>query len=346
MRRLRKTIAVCLIAVLGVVSFTGCGHDEEKTAGVPDRTSLSGSVTVAVAEGDAYNTVGKLSGDIKINKVAGQQDVLKQLKNGKCDFAVLTPIEAARYYNENGGIKVVTTLALGDWKIAGSDYDSEEAPELSYMAGRIVSGLQDEAESSSVENDGEEAGEYGEGQGEIDQYAEEQPMEEPEEIIETREMSQEVFEALMAEEKIGYYDGQIQWTEFADIENALNRYGAAVMGTEKNVSKVIAGKEEFKELFSLSELWGEEFEGEIPGYVLVATDSFLKDRNYEVEGVLDIIADKIEANQDSSDLKLVAYNMSNRGTMIVRDFLEIMAEENPDAVEGEAPAVSFYWSGK
>ena len=78
----------------------------------------------------------------------------------------------------------------------------------------------------------------------------------------------------------------------------------------------------------------------------MATDKFLKDRNYEVEGVLDAIADSLEENQKSTDLKLVAYNMSNRGVVMVRDFMDNLAEYNSDAIDGDKVGRDFYLSNK
>lgn len=375
MIKFRKTIAVCLIAVLGIVSFTSCGEEEVKKAEAPKHTSLKSSVTMTVADGDAYGTVGKLSGDIKLNKVEDQAEVLRTLKRGDSDFAVLTPIEAARYYNEKGGIKVVSTLSLGEWEIAVNDFEGNPADEedLVKLGGQYLVGIKDDPVASEDE---EEAlapvdGQLVDPTGQVEQDAngtwldaegnpapldeegnlidaEGNPIEltEPEEPIELKEMSEEVFQTLMAKEGYGFFDGQIEWKNLDEVEDYISTPGATILANQNNLKKATTGLNEFTEVYSLNELWGKDFGKEIPGYVLVATDKFLEKRNYEVEGVLDIIADTLEENQKGTDLKLVAYNMSNRGVAIVRDFLDILADYNLEAVDGEKVDNGFYWSGK
>lgn len=344
MCRFRKTIAVCLIAVLGIVSFTSCGDEEVKKAEAPKRTPLESSVTMTVADGEAFSTVGKLSGDIKLDKVKDQAEVLKTLKSGKCDFAVLNPIEAARYYNENGGIKVVSTLSLGEWKISINDYEGEPADEtdLVKLSGQTFVGINDEAYVEKDDADGSEVEE-----GSLD--AEGNPVvdegDEAEEPIELKNMAEEVFQTLMAKEGYGFYDGQTEWVNVDDASDYIGETGATVMANEKNMKKATA-KKDFTEVYSLSDLWSKDFGNNIPGYVLVATDKFLKDRNYEVEGVLDAIADSLEDNQKGTDIKLVAYNTSNRGVIMVRDFMDNLAEYNSEAIDGEKVSRNFYWSNK
>ena len=241
MSRFRKTIAVCLIAVLGIVSFTSCGEEEVKKAEAPKRTPLESSVTMTVADGDAFDTVGKLSGDIKVDKVKDQAEVLKTLKSGKCDFAVLNPIEAARYYNENGGIKVVSTLALGEWKISINDYDGEPEDEtdLVKLSGQSFVGINDEA---YVEEDEDSAEDVDSSEmGDVPLDAEGNPIEEseePEEPIELKNMAEEVFQTLMAKEGYGFYDGQTEWVNVKDASDYIGETGATVMANEKNMKRL------------------------------------------------------------------------------------------------------------
>ena len=370
MNKFRKTIAVCLIAVLGIVSFTSCGEEEAKTAEAPKRASLESSVTMTVADGEAYSSVSKLSGDIKVDKVESQADVIRNIKAGKCDFAVLTPIEAARLYNQDKDIKVVTTLSLADWTIAENGYEGDPAEEedLVRLGGQSFVGVNDnpivEEDEEDVQTLTDPTGQFSQDENGtwVDKEGNPAPLDgsgnpldeegnpieltEPEEPIELKEMSEEVFQTLMAKEGYGFYDGQIEWIELDQIGGYLEGTGARVLGNAKNVKKATAGRDGFTDLYSLAQLWGKEFDSEIPGYVLVATDKFLDKRNYEVEGVLDIIADTLEENQKSSDLKLVAYNVSNRGVMLVRDFMEVLSEYNSDAIDGEEVDNDFYWSGK
>ena len=373
MRKFRKTIAVCLIAVLGIVSFTGCGEEEVKKAEAPKRASLESSVTMTVADGEAFGTVGKLSGDIKVDKVKDQGEVLKTLKSGKCDFAVLNPIEAARYYNENGGIKVVSTLSLGDWTIAETGYEGDPAEEedLVRLGGQTMVGIYDDPVADEEETEGEFVPSLVDPNGQYTQDengtwldedgnpaaldeagypldGEGNPVEltEPEEPIELKNMSEEVFQTLMAKENYGFYDGQISWQNVSDAKGYLDETGARVLSNKKNLKKAVGSNKDYVDVYSMAEMWGKDFGSEIPGYVLVATDKFLKDRNYEVEGVLDIIADTLEESQKATDLKLVAYNMSNRGVVLVKDFLDDLAEYNSDAIDGNSVDSKFYWSNR
>ena len=377
MNRFRRAMAVCMVAVLCAVSFTGCADKEENKAEAPERTPLKGSVTMTVADGEAYDIVGKLSGDIKVNKVDNLQEVFNDIKNGKCDFAVLNPIEAARYYANKGGIKVVTTLALGDWKIAVKDVpdDAEKEKDLSKLGGQIIHGIKDfeepeydpdeenssqqgtieNNEASNMENiNGDSAGLENGTTGNVNGPNEsadlnglEKPSDEPiDEPIALKEMSEEVFQTLMAKEGYGFYDGQIHWHKMGEMDNYINNFKAKVIGNEKNVEKAISGKENFKVVYSLAEMWEKDFGDVIPAYVLVATDKFLNERNNQVEGVLDAIADSLEENQKASQMKLVAYNLSNRGVMIVKDFIDILEENNKDAIDGKEINGGFYWSLK
>lgn len=364
MNKFRKTIAVCLVAVLCAVSFTGCGDKEEIKAEAPERTPLNGSVTMTVADGEAYDTVSKLSGDIKVNKVDSTRAVLDAIKNGDCDFAVLNPIEAARYYADNGGIKVVTTLALGDWQIAVKDVEEDAEPEedLVKLGGQVIHGIKDQ-EEPEFDPDEDNSGQQGsfennhnstdDQQGDGDnagledatsnQQNEQAPEQEP---ITLKEMSEEVFQTLMAKEGYGFYDGQINWHKIDEIDGYINNFKAKVIANEKNIDKAIAGKDNFKKVYSLAEIWEKDFGNAIPGYVLVATDKFLKDKNNQVEGVLDIIADSVKENQKNSNMKLVSYNLSNRGVMMVKDFIETLQEYNKDAIDGKEIKDDFYWSLK
>lgn len=353
-------MAVCLVAVLCVVSFTGCGDKEENGAEMPERTPLESSVTMTVADGEAYNVVSKLSGDIKVNKVDNLQDVLKDIKNGKCDFAVLNPIDAARYYADNGGIKVVTTLALGDWKIAVKDVedDAEQEKDLSKLGGQVIHGIKDQEEPEydadegnsvqhgSLENSNgtvEEQHNDGDDAGLEEADSVKEPMEE---LLSLKEMSEEVFQTLMSKEGYGFYDGQIRWDKMDEIDGNIDSFKAKLIGNENNVNKAIKGKDNFKVVYSLGEMWEKDFGNKIPGYVLVATDKFLKDRNNEVEGVLDAIADGMKENQKASDMKLVSYNLSNRGVIIVKDFIGALEKYNIDALDGKSINNGFYWTLK
>ena len=335
MGKFKRIVAVCLVVMLGVTTLAGCGHKEQAKSEAPKRATLKSSVTVAVAEGDAFTTVGKLSGDVKVSQKKNQQQVMNELSKGKCDFAVLTPIEAARYYNQYGKIKVVTTLALGDWDIAVRDYEGEPVEEdLVKLGGQRLLGIKEEPliEEEPVI---------------VEEPEEEPDQEEPEESlveIEPKEMGEEVFQTLMAKEKYGFYDGQINWMLEKDIVGPIG--DSYVLGSTHKVTDMLKGNESYKLVYSLGELWTKEFDSSVPAYVLVATDKFLKERGDEVEGLLDVISDNVDESQGQSPLNLVAYNYSNRGVMLVRDFLDVMAKYNSNAIDDQEVSVDFYWNGK
>ena len=355
MGKFKRIVAVCLVAVLGMVTFTGCGGEKEVETTAPERATLNSSVTIAAAKGDGLSTIGELNGKVKVKSLENQNEVMNQLLADSCDFAVLTPVEAARYFNEYGGIKAVTTLSLADWNIAMKGYDGnvEDEKDLVKLGGQIMLGIKDEAEFELADEEATEPvteGTIDPVTGEPIESTDGVEAEPTEPEVKTanilpREMGEEIFQTLMAKEGYGFYDGQINWIPKEESTEYANA-SSIILASSHNMKTTLEHADGFTSVYSLGDLWEKEFENPIPGYILVATDKFLDKRGAEVTGLLDVIEEQLEANKSKSELNLVAYNYSNRGVALIRDFMDNLIKYNSDGIDGNTVSKDFYWYGK
>lgn len=325
MINLKKIGSIALAVMLCMTMLVSCG-DEKKSTSEPSEkeVSLSGDVKIIAAEGTAYDSVSKLPSDYKVTKADDTMQVKETVCKGDFDLAVLSPLEAARLYNQNDNFKVVTTVSLADYSLAATGYvGTEEEPKLSYLSGRRIYALEQEpevTEKPTVEIKDESI-----------------------EIEEPLEMSEEVLRALMANENRTLYKNNLDWQGEDALKDIATVTNIRILADEKTVSGLEKNNENLVTLFDLGEMWNKNFGGDIPGYVLVASDEFLKDRSDEIEAVLNDMADNLEKAQKTTDEKLVVYNNSNRGISLIKKFNEAMAENNIDAIGGKELADSYYY---
>lgn len=325
MINLKKIGSIALAIMLCMTMLVSCG-DEEKSTSEPSEkeASLSGDVKIIAAEGTAYNSVSKLPSDYKVTKADDTMEVKETVCKGDFNLAVLSPLEAARLYNQNDNFKVVTTVSLADYSLAATGYvGTEEEPQLSYLSGRRIYALEQEpevTEKPTVEIKDESI-----------------------EIEEPLEMSEEVLRALMANENRTLYKNNLDWQGEDALKDIATVTNIRILADENTVNSLEKNNENLVTLFDLGEMWNENFGGDIPGYVLVASDEFLKDRSDDIEAVLNDMADSLEKAQKTTDEKLVVYNNSNRGISLIKKFNEAMAENNIDAIGGEELPDSYYY---
>lgn len=141
------------------------------------------------------------------------------------------------------------------------------------------------------------------------------------------EMSEEILRALMVKNSRNLYANQMDWQSEEELEDISSVRGTTFMADSKTIATLMEKDDDIKILFDLGELWQENFKSDIPGYILVVNNDFVKDRGDEVEAVLNDMADKLEDAQKDTDDKLVVYNSSNRGINIIKKFNEAMDYE-------------------
>lgn len=332
MSKFKKIGSLALAVVLCMTMLVSCGDKGKNTAEPAEKkASLSGDVKIVAAEGTAYASVSKLPGDYKVKKAKDTMEVKATIVKGDFDLAVLSPIEAARLFVQNDNFKVVTTVALGDYEVGATGYveNEEEEPNISYLRGKRIYALDEEPEVTDHVTVTLPDAKDGEEELEI-----EAPL----------EMSEEVLRAVMADENIPLYSGSLDWQNEDALKDIATVSNIRILADGNTVKALEKDNEDFITLFDLGQMWNENFGGDIPGYVLVASDSFLKNRGKEISVVLDDMADNLKEAQKATKEKLVVYNNSNRGLSLIKKFNEAMEENNIDAIGGEELPNSYYYS--
>lgn len=146
MRYLKKFTAAAMALTVCMCLLVSCGGEEKSPTSEPSSKTaeLSGSVTIKAPEGVGYTAVSKLADGYNVTKEESEEAVIDKIKSGNYDFAVITPIEAAKLYKENGGFKAVTTLSLGNWQIAKNNYSEGQLDKLTSLGGYRIYALEND----------------------------------------------------------------------------------------------------------------------------------------------------------------------------------------------------------
>lgn len=338
MKSLKKMGAFALSLMLCVSMLVSCGGDDKKSEEATKEASLSGNVKIVAAKGVPSDIVSKLPGDYKVSKVDDTVDVKEAVVDGEFDFAVLTPIEAAKLYNQKDNFRAVTTVSLGQWKLDATGYEGEEDPTLAYLSGKRIYALDEEDEMDEEEkSEQEESKAVAEGEeAEEASDAEEIEMQEP------LEMSEEVLRALMNANGRTLYSNNLDWQEKDALKDIATASPVRILADNATLDAIEKDNKDLKELFDLNSLWQENFKSDIPGYILIVNKDFISKRGDEIQVVLDDMADSLEEAQKTTKAKLVCYNNSNRGISLIKKFNKVMQEHNNNAIGGEVPSDYYY----
>lgn len=343
MKSLKKMGAFALSLILCVSMLASCGNDDKKSEEAPKEASLSGSVKIVAAKGTPSDIVSKLPGDYKVSKVDDTVDVKEAVANGEFDFAVLTPVEAAKLYNQKDNFKAVTTVSLGQWKLDATGYEGEEDPTLAYLSGKRIYALDEEDEMDEEEKEElkdakqEESKAVAEGE-----EAEEAADAEKIEMEDPLEMSEEVLRALMNANGRTLYSNNLDWQEKDALKDIATASPVRILADNATLDAIEKDNKDLKELFDLNSLWQENFKSDIPGYILIVNKDFISKRGDEIQVVLDDMADNLGEAQKATKAKLVCYNNSNRGISLIKKFNKVMQEHNSNAIGGEVPSDYYY----
>ncbi len=141
------SIFTIALLCLSLCFMTSCGNDEASNTSEPDEktASLTADVNIVASDNAGYIAVSKLGKNYTVSKEKTEEDVVEKIKDSDFDFAVLTPTQAGKLYNENdGGFKAVTTLVLGDWQIAKSYYNDGELQKITNILGYRIYRLEND----------------------------------------------------------------------------------------------------------------------------------------------------------------------------------------------------------
>lgn len=94
-------------------------------------------------------------------------------------------------------------------------------------------------------------------------------------------------------------------------------------------------------VLELDNLWKALYNVPIPSDVLVVSSEFASERGDELPAILEAFATALGETADQVP-GLVLYQSSNRGMAILRDYLVLMAGQDPESVGGTLPADAFY----
>ena len=94
-------------------------------------------------------------------------------------------------------------------------------------------------------------------------------------------------------------------------------------------------------VLELDNLWKALYNVPIPSDVLVVSSEFASQRGDELTAILEAFTSALGETADQVP-GLVLYPSSNRGMAILRDYLVLMAGQDPESVGGTLPAAAFY----
>lgn len=287
MKHLKKCAAFATAMLLCVSVLTSCGSDEESSlTSEPsgDKAALSGEVEILIPEESNIAALSELPGDYEVKKQDSEK-ISEAVKEGNFDLAVMTPIEAASLYNEDGGFKAVTAVSTGNWQLAKNNYMDGQFGQLTDISGYIIYGIEGDT------------------------------------------MAEEALRALLAANNRNLYSGQVRVADEETFLAQAGYYNAISLATTDEIKKVTDENKEAKVIFDLASLWQENFKSDIPAYIIVASDSFIKERGDELATVIAYTTD---------------YDDSNRGISLVKKFIKVMEKHNVNAIGGEV-AEGFYF---
>lgn len=288
MSKMKRILALTLTLVLCFTVMTGCGKEEAAPVEETKKeVALTGEVKILASEGAGHAAVSKLGGDYKVEEAEDMDEVVEGVKEGKYDFAVMDPLQAAELYEEEKGFKAVMPVYISDWKVALNQEEVIEEPSIFDVYNRVM--YVEESEKSAVD----------------------------------------IMKLLMKANNRQLYTSQIVYGDEDVIKAISKEANGRILAKGRLVDEAAAETENLQVLFSVNELWNEEFGGDIPGQILIVNDDFVKNRGEEVRTVLNDMADNMESAQKETDEKLVVYNSTNRGTTIVRTFNEALGLELP-----------------
>lgn len=141
-------------------------------------------------------------------------------------------------------------------------------------------------------------------------------------------MGQEVLRAIMSANGRTLYSGQVRTADEETFLQQSGYYNAVSLGTSEQIDKVTEANKEAKQIFDLADLWQENFKSDIPAYIIVASDSFIKERGDELAAV---IADT------------TTYDDSNRGISLVKKFIKVMEKHDSDAIGGDVDEGFYFY---
>ena len=89
-------------------------------------------------------------------------------------------------------------------------------------------------------------------------------------------MAEEALRALLAANNRTLYSGQVRTSDEETFLAQAGYYNAISLATADEIKKVTDENKEAKVIFDLASLWQENFKSDIPAYIIVASDSFIK----------------------------------------------------------------------
>lgn len=134
---------------------------------------------------------------------------------------------------------------------------------------------------------------------------------------------------------------RMKWVDTpSEALEALSQRGTIALLQEPFATRAL-GTEGVERSISLDKLWKEMYNVPIPSEVLVVSPEFAGARGEEMAAVRKAFSAAL-AESERSIPGMVFYPDSNRGMVLLRGYLERMAESWPEAVGGKLPGPSFY----
>ncbi|HUM56801.1 MAG TPA: hypothetical protein PLC13_06565, partial [Bacillota bacterium] len=128
-----------------------------------------------------------------------------------------------------------------------------------------------------------------------------------------------------------------------DVKEALKEPYTVALLQEPYASEAAKSIKNAEKAVELDKLWEETYNSHIPTDVLVVSRSFAEKREKDLKIFLAEYEDSLDKAIENTKSKLVLYARSNRGEMLIKNYINVMEEFDLESLGGKAPKSDFYY---